>query len=177
VMRPADAVEAAECWALALARRDGPVSLVFARQALPLVRLGHTPDNRSAHGGYVLHEASCGPRRVTLLATGSEVGLAVAARQALEQHGVGTAVVSLPCWALFDLQPDDYRHAVLGPPGGVRVAVEAAVRQGWDAYLGPRGSFVGMKGFGASGPADALYKLFGITADALVAEAHRLLNT
>jgi transketolase len=175
VMRPADAVEAAECWELALAHRDGPVSLVFARQALPLVRHGATDENRCARGAYVLHEAACGPRRVTLLATGSEVALAVAARERLERDGVGTAVVSLPCWELFDQQPEPYRQQVLGD--GVRVGVEAAGRFGWDAHLGARGGFVGMKGFGASGPADALYKLFGITPEAVVAEATRLLGT
>ena len=143
VMRPADAVEAAECWALALAHRAGPVSLVFARQSLPLVRPSHTPDNRCARGGYVVHEAKAGPRQVTLLATGSEVVLAVQARAQLESDGVGTAVVSLPCWELFDEQPADYRQQVLGD--GVRVAVEAAGRFGWDAYLGARGGFVGMK--------------------------------
>ena len=174
VMRPADAVEAAECWALALAHRAGPVSLVFARQSLPLVRPSHTPDNRCARGGYVVHEAKAGPRQVTLLATGSEVVLAVQARAQLESDGVGTAVVSLPCWELFDEQPADYRQQVLGD--GVRVAVEAAGRFGWDAYLGARGGFVGMKGFGASGPADALYRLFGITAEAVATEARRLLQ-
>lgn len=172
VMRPADAVEAAECWEAAMAHATGPVSLVFARQTLPLVRTGAEADNLSARGGYVLHEAACGPRAVTLLATGSEVALAVAARALLEAEGVGTAVVSLPCWELFEQQPDDYRQAVLGQ--GVRVAVEAACRMGWDAYLGARGGFVGMKGFGASGPAPALYQMFGITAEAVAAEARRL---
>jgi transketolase len=176
VMRPADAVEAAECWALALAHRTGPVSLVFARQDLPLVRQTHTPDNLSARGAYVLQDAACGPRRVSLLATGSEVALAVQARARLEAQGIGTAVVSLPCWALFDEQDAAYRQAVLGPTGGVRVGVEAAVRQGWDAYLGERGGFVGMTGFGASGPKDALYERFGITAQAVVREALRLLE-
>jgi transketolase len=173
VMRPADAVEAAECWELALARRDGPVSLVFARQSLPTVRHVHTDDNRSRRGAYILHEAFCGRRRVTLLATGSEVALAVAAREVLEAEGIGTAVVSMPCWELFDEQEPDYRQAVLGT--GVRVGVEAAVRQGWDAYLGSEGGFVGMRGFGASGPADALYRLFGITSEAIVQRARGLM--
>lgn len=175
VMRPADAVEAAECWELAVAHDTGPVSMVFARQALPLVRVRHTPDNLCARGGYVLHEAACGPRLVTLLATGSEVALIVAARSVLEAQGVGTAVVSLPCWELFEQQEPDYRDRVLGSTDGVRLAVEAACRMGWDAYLGARGGFVGMKGFGASGPADVLYQLFGITPEAVVAEAQRLL--
>ncbi|CAM3648508.1 transketolase [Paracidovorax anthurii] len=173
VMRPADPVEAAECWEVAMAHATGPVSLVFARQNLPLVRATHTPENLSAHGGYVLREAACGPRQVTLLATGSEVALALAARDTLEQQGTGTAVVSLPCWELFEQQEAAYRRQVLGT--GVRVAVEAACRLGWDAYLGERGGFVGMTGFGASGPADALYRLFGITPEAVVREARRLL--
>ena len=176
VMRPADAVEAAECWEAALAHHTGPVSLVFARQSLPLVRTMHTPGNLASRGGYVLHEAACGPRQVTLLATGSEVALAVAAREQLEASGIATAVVSLPCWELFNAQDAAYRQSVLGDAAqGVRVGIEAAVRQGWDAYLGIDGGFVGMTGFGASGPADALYKLFNITPEAVVAEARRLL--
>jgi len=173
VMRPADAVEAAECWELALEHLDGPVSLVFARQSLPLVRHTHTTDNHTRRGAYVLHEAACGPRQVTLLATGSEVLLAVQAREQLEAAGVGTAVVSMPCWELFNAQDTSYKRSVLG--NGVRVGIEAAVRQGWDAYLGIDGGFVGMTGFGASGPADELYQLFNITPDAVVAEARRLL--
>ena len=173
VMRPADAVEAAECWAAALHHNNGPVSLVFARQSLPLVRTAHTADNLSLRGAYVLHEAASGPRQVTLLATGSEVALAVTAREQLEAAGVGTAVVSMPCFELFNAQDTAYRHKVLGQ--GVRIGIEAAVRQGWDAYLGIDGGFVGMTGFGASGPADALYKLFNITPEAVVLEARRLL--
>ena len=174
VMRPADAVEAAECWALALQHRDGPVSMIFARQSLPLVRHMHTQDNLTRRGAYVLHEAQCGERQVTLMATGSEVLLAVQAREQLESVGIGTAVVSMPCWELFDAQEEAYRQSVLGT--GVRVGVEAAVQQGWDAYLGERGGFVGMKGFGASGPADELYKMFDITTDAIVRQARQLLG-
>jgi transketolase len=173
VMRPADAVEAAECWELALQHQDGPVSLVFARQSLPLVRHTHTEQNLSQRGAYVLHESACGPRQVTLLATGSEVMLAVQAREQLEASGIGTAVVSMPCWELFNLQDKTYQRSVLG--SGVRIGIEAAVRQGWDAYLGMDGGFVGMTGFGASGPADELYKLFNITKDAIVTESLRLL--
>ena len=176
VMRPADAVEAAECWAVALQHPSGPVSLVFARQPLPLVRQTHQTENLSQRGGYILAESVCGPRQVTLLATGSEVALAVVARDALESQGIGTAVVSLPCWALFDAQDNNYRQRVLGR-GTVRVGIEAAVRQGWDRYLGDHGGFIGMNGFGASGPADALYSLFGITPQAVVAEATRLLKS
>ena len=173
VMRPADAVEAAECWEVAMAHRSGPVSLVFARQTLPLVRPNHEAKNLSRLGGYILQEANCGPRQVTLLATGSEVALALEARNVLEAQGVATAVVSLPCWELFDAQDAAYRREILGA-NTVRVGVEAASRFGWDAYLGEQGSFIGMKGFGASGPADALYQLFGITVETVVAEALRL---
>ena len=174
VMRPADAVEAAECWETALAHHTGPVSLVFARQSLPLVRTVHTPENLTRRGAYVLHEAACGARQVTLLATGSEVLLAVQARDMLEAQGIGTAVVSMPCWELFNAQDKAYRQSVLGT--GVRIGIEAAVRQGWDAYLGIDGGFVGMSGFGASGPADELYKLFNITPEAVVAQARQLLG-
>ena len=172
VMRPADAVEAAECWEMALSHVTGPSSLVFARQALPLVRTSYTEENLSRRGAYVLHESACGPRQVTLLATGSEVSMAVRARDMLENQGVGTAVVSMPCWELFELQDVQYRRSVL-QPGTVRVGIEAATRFGWDRYLGEEGHFVGMQGFGASGPADTLYQHFGITADAMVKAAEK----
>ncbi|MEZ5627140.1 MAG: transketolase [Rhodocyclaceae bacterium] len=172
VMRPADAVEAAECWEVALEQRRSPASLIFARQALPTVRTRHSDDNLSRRGAYVLAEAEGGARAVTLLATGSEVAIALAARDLLQADGIPTAVVSMPCWALFDAQDADYRHAVLGE-GCVRVGVEAAMRFGWDQYLGARGGFVGMCGFGASGPAEQLYVHFGITPAAVAAEAKR----
>jgi len=174
VLRPADAVEAAECWEMALERRDGPAALVFARQALPTLRRTHEADNLSRRGAYVLAEATGGARAVTLLGTGSEVAVALQARETLQAAGIPTAVVSMPCCERFDAQDAGYRAHVLGR-GTVRVAVEAAVRLGWDRYLGERGGFVGMAGFGASGPADALYELFGITPAAVAAEARRLL--
>lgn len=173
IMRPADAVEAVECWAVALQHRSGPVSLVFARQVLPHVRAEADASHRCARGAYVLTEAQGGPREVTLLATGSEVALALAARTQLQQQGVPTAVVSMPCWELFDQQDAAYRHQVL-QPGTVTVAVEAAVQQGWERYLGYHGGFVGMRSFGASGPADALYRHFGITSEAIVKTVERL---
>jgi transketolase len=179
VLRPADAVEAAECWEIALAHQSGPSTLVFARQALPAVRRLHTSANLSALGAYVLHEAQgaegLSARQVTLLATGSEVALALAAREQLQARGIATAVVSLPSWELFEQQSASYRASVLGPAGSVRVGCEAAMRFGWDRWLGDRGGFVGMNGFGASGPADVLYRHFGITAEAIVTEAERLL--
>jgi len=175
VMRPADAVEAAECWEVALERRDGPVTLVFARQALPHVRRVHTSANLSRRGAYVLAEGEGGRREVTLLATGSEVVLALAARDVLQANGTPTAVVSMPCWELFEAQDDAYRASVLGP-GTVRVGCEAALRFGWDRWLGDRGGFVGMTGFGASGSAAQLYQHFGITPEAIAREARRLLE-
>ena len=170
VLRPADAVEVNECWQIALTHSSGPVSLVCSRQALPAVRDSHTEVNLTRRGAYVLREGSQGPRRVTLLATGSEVSLAVAARAELESRGISTAVVSMPCWELFEQQDAAYQRSVLGE-GTVRVGIEAAVRLGWDRYLGIEGGFVGMNGFGASGPADTLYAHFGITAERVVAEA------
>lgn len=175
VLRPADAVEAAECWEIAYAHRDGPSTLVFARQALPHVRPGPSAVNLSRRGAYVLQEAQGGARRATLLATGSEVVLALKARHALQAQGVPTAVVSMPSWELFAAQDASYQADVLGP-GTVRVACEAAVRFGWDRWLGERGGFVGMSGFGASGPAEALYRHFGISEEAIVAQARRLLE-
>ncbi len=172
LMRPADAVEAAECWEVALEHRSGPCSLVFARQALPRVRHSHVAENRVRRGAYVLTEAEGGLRVVTLLATGSEVALAVEARAQLQAQGVPTAVVSMPCWELFDAQSQAYRDAVLGS-GTVRIGIEAAVRFGWDQYLGSRGDFVGMAGFGLSGPAEQLFEHFGITPAAIVAAAKR----
>jgi transketolase len=174
VLRPADAVEAAECWEIALEHREGPSTLVFARQTLPSVRRSHVAENLSRRGAHVLAEAAGGPRAVTLLATGSEVALALEARTRLQEEGIATAVVSMPSWELFDRQDAAYRASVL-PAGGVRIGVEAALRFGWDRYLGERGGFVGMQGFSASGPAEALYEKFGITPAAIVQEAKRLL--
>ncbi len=172
VYRPADPVETAECWALALARRNAPALLALTRQALPLLRHEPSPENRSARGAYVLAEAA-GPRRVSLLATGSEVSIAMAAREALAKDGIAAAVISMPCWELFEAQSDDYRNEVLGSTP--RVAVEAAVREGWDRWIGPGGAFVGMHGFGASAPGEALYPYFGITAEKVVEAARALL--
>ena len=175
VMRPADPIETAECWALALARTDGPSLLALSRQNVPTVR-GDDPDhdaNRCARGGYVLAEAE-GARRVTLLATGSEVSLALQARERLQAFGVGSAVVSMPCFELFDAQDGAYRAEVLG--SGVRIAVEAASPFGWARYVGDENNVVGMRSFGASAPAGKLYEHFGITADRVVELARRRLS-
>lgn len=175
VLRPADAVEAAECWEIAYEHRTGPSVLVFARQELPLVRADHVDENLSRNGAYVLAEADGGPRAATLLATGSEVAIALGAREILQADGVPTAVVSMPSWELFATKDAKYRTQVLGA-GTVRVACEAAVRLGWDRWLGDNGDFVGMSGFGAGGPAKTLYQHFGITPDAVAGKARSLLR-
>ncbi|TDH59510.1 transketolase [Dankookia rubra] len=172
VFRPGDAMETAECWELAVKRADGPTVLALSRQNLATFR-SDAGENRCARGGYVAEEAS-GPRRATLIATGSEVGLALAARAALEAEGIATAVVSLPSWELFALQDASYRDQVLGD--ALRVGVEAAVGFGWDRWLGPDGIFVGMGGFGASAPAEDLFRHFGITPEAVVAAVKKRLG-
>jgi len=167
VFRPCDAVETAECWALALGTANRPSVLALTRQKVPTLRGEHTTENLCARGAYVLAEAD-GTRQVTLLATGSEVEIAMAAREKLAAQGIAAAVVSMPCLDLFEGQDETYRETVLGP-GTTRIAIEAAVRQGWDRYLGDNGEFIGMSGFGASAPAPALYEHFGITSDAIIA--------
>jgi transketolase len=150
-----------------------PSCLVLTRQAVPAVRNEHVSVNLSARGAYVLQEAEGGDREVTLFATGSEVHLAVEARRLLQADGIPTAVVSMPCWTLFDNQPEKYRREVLGPswPNCVRVAVEAAISPGWDRYIGENGVFVGLNGFGLSAPAEVLFEHFGITAENVVSRA------
>ncbi|QJE74735.1 transketolase [Aerophototrophica crusticola] len=169
VFRPADAVETAECWEIALRSRATPSVLCLSRQNLPTLRTRDSEENVCGRGAYVLREAA-GERDVTLLATGSEVELAVKAADLLAADGVEAAVVSMPCWELFERLPAEERRAVLGT--APRVAVEAAARLGWDRWIGEGGAFVGMEGFGASAPAPALYQHFGITPEA-VAQAAR----
>jgi transketolase len=166
VFRPADTMETAECWEVALAAKDTPSAMVLTRQGLPAVRLEYSDDNACARGAYELIAAD-GEAAVTLLATGSEVSIAVAARNNLQSAGVPTRVVSMPCWELFEEQNESYRQKTLGP-GTVRIGIEAAVSMGWDRYLGERGGFIGMAGYGASAPAKELYRHFGITAEAVV---------
>ena len=168
VMRPCDVVETMECWALALESTDAPSVLALTRQGLPTIRTLHTEENLSGRGAYVMFEAEGGPRAATILATGSEVELAVAARAELQAAGIPTAVVSMPCQELFDRQDAAYKASVLGAPGSLRVSVEAGITWGWERYLGDNGVAIGMTGFGASAPADQLYKHFGITSDAVV---------
>ena len=165
VFRPADAMETAECWELAVRRSDGPSLLVLSGQALPAWRTDLS-ENRSARGGYVLAEAD-GPRQATIIATGSEVTIAMAARAKLAGDNIMVAVVSLPCWELFAQQDAAYRDQVLG--GAPRVGIEAAGGFGWEQWLRPEGTFIGMTGFGAPARYEDLYTHFGITPEAVVA--------
>ena len=174
VFRPADAVETAEAWQLALNSRTSPSVIALSRQNLPIVRRAHAAENLSAAGGYVLREPQ-GQRDVTLIATGSEVSLAVDASERLAGEGVRAAVVSIPCFELFAAAPAAYRKSVLGT--APRVGVEAAVRQSWDLALAPEDAFIGMSSFGASAPAGDLFKKFGITADAIAAAARAAAQT
>jgi transketolase len=171
VFRPADAVECAECWEIALTSPGTPSILVLTRQGLPTLRTENNTDNLCAKGAYVVQEAD-GDRDVTLLATGSEIEIAVNAAEALGKEGIKAAVVSMPCWELFEAQDEDYRAQVLG--SAPRVGVEAACGFGWDKWAGPDGAFIGMSSFGASAPAGQLYEHFGITADAVAAAAKRV---
>jgi transketolase len=172
VFRPADTMETAECWELAVRRSDGPSLLVLSRQGLPAWRTDMT-ENRSARGGYVLAEAD-GARQATIIATGSEVPIAMAAREKLAGDNIAVAVVSLPCWELFAQQDASYRAEVLG--GAPRVGIEAAGGFGWEQWLGPEGTFIGMTGFGASANYEDLYVHFGITPEAVVAAVTRRLG-
>jgi transketolase len=168
VFRPADAVETAECWKLALDAKTTPSVLALSRQKTAGVR-DVAGENLSARGAYQLVGATR-PAQVTIFASGTEVPVALAARDLLEADGVGTRVVSVPCFELFEAQPADYQTALIGETE-VRVAVEAGVRQGWDRFIGSEGAFIGMSGFGASAPDKALYAHFGITAEAVAAAA------
>lgn len=168
--RPADQVEVAECWQIALHSAHRPSMMALTRQNLATLRVDHTDENLSARGAYVLRQAD-GEAKVTLLATGSEVEIAVQARDLLQAQGIGTRVVSMPSWELFAEQPAAYQAEVLGEDT-VRIGVEAMVRFGWDRWIGPKGGFIGMPGFGESAPYQELYRHFGITAEA-VAEAAR----
>lgn len=172
VMRPCDGVETAECWELALSNKTRPSLLALSRQGLPTVR-SDSSKNLCAQGGYVLVGAD-EPRDVTLLSTGSEIAIALDARATLAEQGIKAAVVSLPCFGLFDEQTEAYRAEVLGT--APRIAVEAGIRQCWDRLIGDKGGFIGMASFGASAPAEKLYEHFGITSAKVVEKAKELLK-
>jgi transketolase len=167
VFRPADTVEAMECWQAALEHRTAPSAMALSRQKTPAVRTVASDENLSARGAYEIRAAK-GEAKVTLFGTGTELALALAAAETLEAEGTPTRVVSVPCFELFFQQPKNYQDSVIGR-GTVRVAVEAAIQQGWERFIGEDGGFVGMTGFGASAPAEVLYDKFGITTEAVVA--------
>jgi transketolase len=167
VLRPCDAVETAECWTLALARQDGPSVLALSRQNLPQLRAD--AGMRSARGAYRLRTAGA-ERKVILIATGSEVAIAVEVAAQLEAQGIGADVVSMPCAELFDAQDGAYREDILPDVSNrliLRVSIEAGTTRGWERYTGLHGLRFGLDRFGASGPAEDLYEKFGLTADAI----------
>jgi transketolase len=174
VFRPCDAIEVTECWELALNRIDGPTVLALTRQNLPQLRTSAPNDNPCAHGAYELVAAQ-GDAKVSLFASGSEVEIAVAAQKQLAERGIASRVVSVPSLELFLAQPEDRQKAIIGD-APVKIAIEAAVRWGWDAVIGHDGEFVGMHGFGGSAPAKDLFKFFGITAEAAVNTALKRLG-
>ena len=165
VFRPADTIETAECWELALQAKDSPSVLALTRQGLPTIRKAG-PENLSAYGAYIMVPADS-ERQVTLLASGSEVHVAMEAQKMLREEGISAAVVSVPCWELFEQQPPHYRDEVLGP-GTLHIAIEAACPFGWERWIESGGGFVGMRSFGASAPAKDLFKKFNVTAEAVV---------
>jgi transketolase len=173
VFRPADAVETAECWEIALRTEKTPSVIALSRQNLPQVRLKHTDENRSARGAYVLSPAAA-KHHVTIIATGSEVMLALEAQRQLEAQGIGASVVSMPCMDIFAAEPSSYQDRTIDPKT-VRIAVEAGSRLSWDRWIGRDGAFVGMNSFGASAPYEALYKNFNITVDHIVRAARQRL--
>ena len=174
VFRPADANEVAECYRAILRLTDQPAALVLTRQNLPTIDRSRYASAAGVHqGAYVLAEAPGGRPEVILMATGSEVSVCLAAYEKLVVEGVQARVVSMPCWELFEAQPEEYRNAVLPPSVTRRVAVEAGVRLGWERYLGPSGQFIGLSGFGASAPAGVLFKHFGITPESVAAAAKK----
>ena len=172
LIRPADIVETAEAWDIAL-KTNGPTVLALSRQGLKAFRSEKSSDNKVSKGGYILNDISS-KRDLTLIATGSEVEIAMEASDLLNAEGIKAAVVSLPCWELFDKQDETYRKDVLG--NSPRIAIEAACDMGWSKYIGDNGVFIGMRSFGASGPADQLYKHFGINSEAIVKQARSIIK-
>ncbi|MBO6526859.1 transketolase [Erythrobacter sp.] len=178
VMRPADAVETAECWNVALRQKDRPTVLALSRQNLPQVRTHQLSENMSERGGYRLKAAQV-PRRVILIATGSELHLAMECAEKLEKEGVGADVVSMVCTRLFDEQDEAYRSDILpdvSPDEILRVSIEAGTTFGWERYVGTHGLTIGIDSFGASAPASDLFEKFGLTADAIVPQIMNKLN-
>jgi transketolase len=175
-LRPADATETAEAWQLALERRNGPTVMALTRQKLPILnRQELAPASGVRRGGYILWQSDSQPE-VILIATGSEVHIALEAGKLLAESNISARVVSLPSWELFDNQPIEYRHSVLPPAIKARVSIEAASPLGWERYVGDSGVIIGLDRFGASAPGDVIYRQLGLTAPRMAAEARRLLG-
>ncbi|MEE2868011.1 MAG: transketolase C-terminal domain-containing protein, partial [Pseudomonadota bacterium] len=173
VFRPADTVETLEAWDCAIRSMNAPSLLALSRQAVPQLRLERTEENLTARGAYVIRQFGEG-RDITLIATGTEVALAVEAAEALAADGLAVAVVSMPSWELFDAQPETYRADVLG--SAPRIAIEAAGKLGWARYVGSEDNVIGLSGFGASAPAERLYEEFGITTEEIARKAKSLVG-
>ena len=175
-LRPGDAAETEMAWRLAIERKLGPSFLALSRQSVPVLdRTVLASAKEMRKGGYILAEAGDGEPRAILIASGSELGLALETRERLEAEGIPTRVVSLPSWWLFSSQEEFYRQLVLPPSVTARVSIEAGSTMGWDRWVGSEGTAVGLDRFGASAPAEVLYEKFGITTDAVVAEVKALL--
>jgi transketolase len=175
-IRPADATETAEAWKIALERKNGPTALILSRQKLPVLdRTKFALADAVKHGGYVLWESGS-PANIILIATGSEVHIALEEGRRLEKNGIAVRVVSLPSWEIFEAQPQAYRDEVLPPTIEARISIEAALTMGWERYVGYKGIAIGVNRFGASAPGDAVYEKFGITVERVEQEALRLLN-
>ena len=174
VLRPADATETLECWQIALENLHGPSMLVLTRQDVPNIRPQYTEENLCEKGAYFIKQTE--NPDITLLATGSEVGLALAAADKLAAENIKANVVSFPSWELFEKQTKKYKKQILGVDSHPKIAIEAGAKFGWERYIGKKGGFVGMNSFGASAPAEKLYEHFGITAEAVVAKAKELVK-
>ena len=176
-IRPADANETAVAWRVAIERKDGPVALALTRQKLPVIdREKYAAAEGLAEGAYILADSKGKRPDVILIASGSEVSVAVEAYEKLMAEGVAARVVSMPSWDLFEKQPQAYKDEVLPPLTTARLAIEAAAPFGWERYVGPKGAAIGMTRFGASAPYKVLAEKFGFTADNIVRRAHDLLG-
>ena len=177
VVRPSDATETVEAWRVALTHTEGPVGLVLTRQKLPVIdRKGFAPASGLAQGAYVLADASGSAPDVILIATGSEVSIALEAHERLTKDGIRSRVVSMPCWELFDAQPQSYRDTVLPPSVRARVSIEAASPFGWERYVGLEGAIIGVNHFGASAPGPIVMREFGFTPEHIVETAKAVLK-
>jgi transketolase len=177
LIRPADANEVAEAWKIAVQHQEGPIALMMSRQAVPVIdRTKFSPAEGLSRGAYILADAAPLPPQVILIATGSEVHLALEAYEKLRAEGIRVRVVSLPSWELFERQPRDYRNQVLPPGITARVSVEAGVTHGWAKYIGWTGEAIGIDHFGASAPGNVLLEKFGLTSDHIVRRVKALLN-